>query len=415
MEKIITAIDKNIKKDESIIATTVIEGESNIVYSTENWDIRRDINKINSVWGSQGARDITIAEKEYKILQNTDEKLIAVSIEKSRRGVVTKEGIVGFRDEERTIICKVPENGILFTVLMNTARTLSEISSKQPYIPDEISLEKKEADEELTPKIISDTSRILEKLGLHRVGLSEDDAKVYIALLGKGEKGEKVGNLDKELDLKRTHIYRIIDRLIQKDWVDKLAKTPKGGQLYAARPIVELLDDFIKEKEEEIKILKGLKLIISENLENGWKIITDSKKDLKSQFDLDIQEIMGNEKDCGIVIYEYDRIIKGEENLDKVKLRIYSKKLETTIKERKEIGKLKDLKDVKVDEIDILDYCGAEISVIYKKGSETANNVGEDWNIVAKLVSIPIDNKIYIIWGSEGKFQILMDMILKIG
>ncbi|GAG79920.1 unnamed protein product, partial [marine sediment metagenome] len=133
------------------------------------------------------------------------------------------------------------------------------------------------------------------------------------------------------------------------------------------------------------------------------------------QFDLDIQEIIGNEKDCGIVIYEYDRIIKGEENLDKVKLRLYSNKLETNILERMEIGKLEDLKEVKVDEIDIQDYCGAVISIKYKSIKKAASNEGNDWSIIAKLVSIPIDNKIYIIWGSEEKFQILMDMIVKIG
>ena len=415
MEKIINAIDRNIKKDESIISTAIIEDNNKVVYSTENWDISGDIDHINSIWGSQDARYITIFDREYTILQNTDERLIAVSIEKGRRRTLTREGIVGFKDEERIIICKVPEEGIMLTALMDTARTLSEMSSKEPYITGKLSLEKEEEEKELTPKIISDTSRVLEKLGLNRVGLSEDDAKVYLALLRKGEKGEKVGILDKELELKRTHIYRIIDRLTQKDWVDKLAKTPKGGQIYVARPLIDLLDVFIKEKEEEIKILKGLRLIISENLENGWKIITDGKKDIKGQFDLDIQEIIGNEKDCGIVIYEYDRIIKGEENLDKVKLRIYSKKLETIIKERQEIGKLKDLEDVKVEEIDIQDYCGAIISIKYRLGRKTANNVGNDWNVVAKLVSIPIDNKIYIIWGSEEKFQILMNMILKIG
>lgn len=414
MEKIINAVDRNIKKDASIISTAVIE-DNKVVYSTENWDISGDIDQINSIWGSQDARYITISDREYTIIQNTDERLIAVSIEKSRRRTLTREGIVGFKDEERTIICKVPEEGTMFIALIDTARTLSEMRSKEPYITEKLSLEKEEEVKELTPKIISDTSRVLEKLGLNRVGLSENDAKVYLALLRKGEKGEKVGILDKELELKRTHIYRIIDRLTEKDWVDKLAKTPKGGQIYVARPLIDLLDDFIKEKEEEIKILKGLKLIISENLENGWKVITDGKKDIKGQFDLDIQEIIGNEKDCGIVIYEYDRIIKGEENLDKVKLRIYSKKLETIIKERQEIGKLKDLEDVKVDEIDIQDYCGAVISIKYRLGRKTANNVGNDWNIVAKLVSIPIDNKIYIIWGSEEKFQILMDMILKIG
>ncbi len=409
MEKIISVIEKNIKKHQARISIVLIEDGTNIVYSTEDWEISGDINHLNSVWSSQDSRYITLSDEKYTILQNTDERLIAVSVSK-------KEGIVGFKDEKRIIVCKVPQDGNMDTVLMDTARTLSEIdSTKQHYITDEMRVEKKEETGELTPKVISETSRVLEKLGFYRVGLSEDDAKVYLALLRKREKGEKVGQLDKELDLKRTHIYRIIDRLIEKDWVDKLARTPTGAQYYTARPLTDLLDNFIREKKEEIKVLEGLKLIITENLVNGWKIISDMEKEQKNQFDLDIQEIIGNEKDFGIVIYEYDRIIKGEENLDKVKLRIYSKKLETIINERKEIGKLKDLVEVKINEIDIQNYVGSEICVKFKKESETANSLGEDWIIVAKLVSIPIDNKIYIIWGSERKFEILMDMFLKIG
>jgi len=408
MEKIVSAIKRNIKVDEAKVSTVVIEGGTKIVYSTEDWDISGDIIHLNSLWGFKESRSITLSHEEYKILQNTDERLIAVSVSK-------KEGILGFRDIERSIICKVPQDRNMIAIFMDTARTLSEISTKQPYITEAIPLQKKDEIGELTPKVISETSRVLEKLGFYRVGLSEDDAKVYLALLRKGERGEKVGTLDKELDLKRTHIYRIIDRLIEKDWVDKLAKTPSGAQFYAARPLRDLLDNLIREKREEIKVLEGLKLIITEDLENGWKIISDLEKEEKSQFDLDVQEIIGNEKDFGIVIYEYDRIIKGEENLDKVKLRIYSKKLETIINERKEIGKLIDLSDVKINEVDIQNYVGSEICVKFKKGSETANSLGDNWIIVAKLVSIPIDNKIYIIWGSEGKFQILIDMFLKIG
>ncbi|MHA2007495.1 MAG: helix-turn-helix domain-containing protein [Promethearchaeota archaeon] len=409
MEKVIPVLNDLISSESETISFSIIEGEKNIVYSTSNWDISKDIDIINNIWNSNEVGDINILGKKYIIIQNTAERLIATSHQ-------SEEGIVGYRDEERKIICKINIEGMkIQSFLIQLSRVLSTISSKKPYISENLILQRRPETEELTPKVISDTSRILEKLGLNRVGLSEDDAKVYLALLRKGEKGEKVGSLDKELDLKRTHIYRIIERLLQKDWVDKLAKTPKGAQFFTARPLNNLLDAFIKEKTEEIKILKGLKSIISDDYKNGWKIITEVEKDLKGQFDLDIQEIIGNEKDCGIVIYEYDRIIKGEENLDKVKLRLYSNKLETIILERKEIGKLKDLNEVKVDEIDIQDYYGAIISVSYKSGSKVEDKAEKDWNIVAKLVSIPIDNKIYIIWGSEEKFQILMDMILKIG
>lgn len=409
MEKVIPILNELISSESKTISFTIIEGKNNITYSTGNWDISKDLDEINSKWESEEPGDINISGIKYIIIQNTLERLVATSTQ-------TEEGIVGYRDGERKILCKINIEGMkIQSFLIQLSRIFSTISSKKPYIPKGLTLEKKIESEELTPKVISNTSRILEKLGLNRVGLSEDDAKVYLALLRKGEKGEKVGNLDKELDLKRTHIYRIIERLLQKDWVDKLAKTPKGAQYFTARPLNNLLDAYIKEKNEEIKILKGLKSIINDDYENGWNIITDVEKELKGQFDLDIQEIIGNEKDCGIVIYEYDRIIKGEENLDKLKLRIYSNKLENIILERKEIGKLEEVDKIKVDEIDIQDYCGAIISIKFKSTKDPASYEGDNWSIIAKLVSIPIDNKIYIIWGSEEKFQILMDMILKIG
>jgi len=408
MEKVLPEVKNLLKSESKAVSIAIIAGEREIVYSTENWDISNDIDIINSIWDSNKPGNITISGETYVILQISDEKLIATS-------PIKEGGIFGFRDDERKIICKTTSSDSMKLGLVAASKALRNLSSKKPYLDSNIQIEKKEEITDLTPKIISETSRVLEKLGFYRVGLSEDDAKVYLALLRKGEMGEKVSNLDKELDLKRTHIYRIIDRLIEKDWVDKLSRTPTGAQYYIARPPKELLDNLIKEKKEEIKILEGLKLLISDDIKNGWKIISDLEKEQKSHFDLDIHEIIGSEKDFGIMIYEYDRIIKGEENLDKVKLRIYSKKLETIINERKEIGKLKDLADVKINEIEIQDYVGSEIYIKFKNGTKTANSLGDDWIIVAKLVSIPIDNKIYIIWGSEGKFEILMDMFFKIG
>ena len=59
-------------------------------------------------------------------------------------------------------------------------------------------------------------------------------------------------------------------------------------------------------------------------------------------------------------------------------------------------------------------YFGSEIFARFKKGSKTANNVGDDWYIAVKQVAVPIDNKIYIVWGSEEKFTILLNIILKL-
>ena len=72
------------------------------------------------------------------------------------------------------------------------------------------------------------------------------------------------------------------------------------------------------------------------------------------------------------------------------------------------------MEEIKIVDKKILDYYGSEIYIRFKRGSKTANNVGEDWYIAVKQVAVPIENKIYIVWGSEEKFTILLNIILKI-
>ncbi len=50
----------------------------------------------------------------------------------------------------------------------------------------------------------------------------------------------------------------------------------------------------------------------------------------------------------------------------------------------------------------------------FKEGSKTANNIGTDWIVAVKHLAIPIEDKIYVIWGSEEKFPILLSIILKL-
>ena len=121
-----------------------------------------------------------------------------------------------------------------------------------------------------TPKVLLDNTQNLQRLGVLKVGLSLEEAKVYLTLLQRGEEGEKVGNLDKKLEIKRTTIYRIIDRLINKKWVDKVMERPTGTTFYVARPLNEIIDDIIKDKEDELKILKSFRFITGESPENGW-------------------------------------------------------------------------------------------------------------------------------------------------
>ncbi|MHA1669564.1 MAG: helix-turn-helix domain-containing protein [Promethearchaeota archaeon] len=407
MERILNAVNTNLKPVEDINATVIIEGDQKIVYSTDNWDVSKDLIHINEVWGFEEKRELFISGEKYKILRNTNELLVAVAVEIGKRyKAIPKESIVGFKDTERKILIKLSKKSKLPVAVSIVARFISDISKKEPYIKSEIPLGKVE-NFDLTPKILSNTSRVLEKLGISRIGISEDEAKVYLALLRKSDRGEKIGNLDKELDLKRTHIYRIIDRLIDKNWVEQISKVPKGAQFYAARPIIEMLNKIIKEKEEEMKILQGFKLILGDNSKNGWKIGTLDSNSLKKPFDLNIQEIIGFEKDSGIVIFEYDRLIKDEENLDKVKLRLYSENLKQKIEEHE----ISDLEDIEIVETKIENYLGAELNIRFRENTENANNLGKDWINVVRLVAIPLDNRIYVIWGSERKFPYLLNII----
>ncbi len=408
MSGILASIKNNLEPVKEVIALAIVDFEDCVIHSSDNWDIEKELSTLNSVWGSL-QRELTLFGESYSILHNSKELLIAIIFEKGKvKENKPKEGIVGFRNEDNKIYVKISDFNSLRSVVANAARVLTDIRRKEPYIKSGEIFSKTKFD--LTPKILSDTSHVLEKVGLNQFGISEDEAKVYLALLRKGEDGDKVGNLDKELLLKRTHIYRIINRLVEKNWVEELAKFPRGAQLYGARPIDELLDNVIKEKEEEIKVLKGFKLILGENLENGWNLDNLDLNDLKKPFDLDIKEITGFEKDNGIVIFEYDRLIKDEENLDRVKLRLYSEKLKQEIKE----NAISDLEYIEIDEVKISNYLGANIKIKFRKNSNISNNLGSDWIIVAKLVAIPIDNKIYVIWGSEQKFPYLLNIIQKL-
>ena len=86
--------DSFIKANLNINSLAIIEEESRIVYSTLNWDVSRDIENINLIWGSKKSKKektIQIRGVIYRVIQNTFDKLIAISL--NRRDV-----IIGFKD-----------------------------------------------------------------------------------------------------------------------------------------------------------------------------------------------------------------------------------------------------------------------------------------------------------------------------
>ncbi len=50
----------------------------------------------------------------------------------------------------------------------------------------------------------------------------------------------------------------------------------------------------------------------------------------------------------------------------------------------------------------------------FKEGTEMGNNIGTDWIVAARHVAVLLDDKIFIVWGSEEQFPILLSIILKL-
>ena len=76
-------------------------------------------------------------------------------------------------------------------------------------------------------------------------------------------------------------------------------------------------------------------------------------------------------------------------------------------------NKTPDFEDLKIEETTIQQYSGSILKIKFREGSKKAKMVGSDWIEAAKQVAIPIEDKIYVIWGNEEKFPILMKIILK--
>ena len=122
-----TAVYSLMQKDPSIIAAAVVQGNDNILFSTDNWDISPDISRVISSWNSMNAQFVMISGVKYSILQCTSERLVATSI----RG----EGhIIGAKDDEHKLIVYLEPDGEPMGATMDTARALSEMSSKSTYI-----------------------------------------------------------------------------------------------------------------------------------------------------------------------------------------------------------------------------------------------------------------------------------------
>ncbi len=95
---------------------------------------------------------------------------------------------------------------------------------------------------------------------LKNLGLSENEAKVFIQLSKTGPK--KVGQLSKQVEISRVQLYQILRNLQKKGIVESTFEYPTK---YNAIPLDRVLDMFIANKEEEATILRKKKKTILQN------------------------------------------------------------------------------------------------------------------------------------------------------
>ena len=111
----------------SIYSVVIVEGENDIVYSTDNWDISADITHICSSWNSMNAPFIMVSGIKYAILESEIDSMVATS-------VLGKGHIVGVKDEERKIITYVAPDGDRKAAIVELSRVLRALSSKKLYM-----------------------------------------------------------------------------------------------------------------------------------------------------------------------------------------------------------------------------------------------------------------------------------------
>jgi len=190
---------KLMESEPEITALAVIEGKDNIVYTTDTWDIKDDIKNIFEVWLSTYIQYITIYDIKYSVLQATPERLVATSI----KGV---GHIVGAQDDERVLISFVESQGNMLSSYVATARALSLMSAKTPYL---------DKDAELG---ISEEEGIKKELISHwdKPKLRTELMRGLVEFFDKGAKLEKPDQKDlKRLELERQRRMNEVHQVLQ--------------------------------------------------------------------------------------------------------------------------------------------------------------------------------------------------------
>ncbi len=141
------------------------------------------------------------------------------------------------------------------------------------------------------------------KEGLTKIGLSESESKVYLALLKLGP--STVAKITKEVKIHRTNIYDILEKLLAKGLVNYVIK---GGVKHFKATHPNKLQDYVKEKEDIVStILPSLKKLsefskdelnveVFEGVEGVKTLLKDVLREGKDHVIMGIDEEMFQEK-----------------------------------------------------------------------------------------------------------------------
>jgi hypothetical protein len=121
-----TAVYNLMQSDPNIIAAAVIK-DKQIIYTTDNWDISGDVDRVLSSWIGQNAQFIMVSGVKYSILQMEAERLVAISLK-------GEGSICAAKDEEHKLICYLQPDGDARGAIMDVQRAIGAMSSKSPYM-----------------------------------------------------------------------------------------------------------------------------------------------------------------------------------------------------------------------------------------------------------------------------------------
>jgi sugar-specific transcriptional regulator TrmB len=145
-----------------------------------------------------------------------------------------------------------------------------------------------------------------ELFDLLKIGLTEGEAKVYLALVGLGS--STVGPIVKKARVAYSNVYDILNRLIEKGIVSFIIKDKtKYFQAVSPSNLLDYLDkkekEIQKQKEDLQKVLKEIEKLQENKPEQEAEIFL-GKKGLKTAYEKLLSKVNKNDEDTYFYIHE---------------------------------------------------------------------------------------------------------------